>query len=131
MGYTCYILTLKFLYILFKISVVYTKNLPLFSTNRKFSHMRFLNFVEYLLFFWNFLKFFPQFIQNSSSFPEYFLKIFTLKISFNIAWRCYEGTNFWPYRYLWKCFMDFSTRAELLCHQKGVTGGCEIHKTLP
>ncbi len=78
--YTYYILTLKFLYILFKISW-------------KFSNMCFLNFVECLLFLWNFLKFLPQFIQNSSSFPKYFLKIFTLKICLNIAWNCYKCTK--------------------------------------
>ncbi len=81
------------MYTLFKISIVLMKNLPLFSTNWKISHMGFLNFVEFLLFLWNFLKFFPQFIQKSSSFSEYFLKIFTLKICLNIAWKCYEYTK--------------------------------------
>ncbi len=61
------------------------KNLPLFSTNYKISHVCFSNFVEFLLFLWNILKFFPQFIYNSSNFPKYFLKIFTLIICLNIV----------------------------------------------
>ncbi len=83
--YTCYILTLKFLYISFKIAVVRAKNLPLFSTNWKFSHMCSTNFVKFSLFLWNFIKVFPQLIQNFSSFPEYCFKIFTLKICLNIG----------------------------------------------
>ncbi len=53
----------------------------------------FLNFIEFLLFLWNFLKFFPQFLQNPPSFPEYFLKIFILKICLNIAWKYHECTK--------------------------------------
>ncbi len=86
-----YFKTLKFLYNLFKISVILTKNLPLFSINWKISCICFLNFVEFLLFLWNFLEFYPQFIQNSSSIPEYFFLIFTQNF-FN-ACKCFECTK--------------------------------------
>ncbi len=111
--YTYHILTLKFLYILFKISVVRTKNLPLFSTNWNISCMCFLNFIEFLQFLWYFLKFFPQFIQNSSSFPEYFLKIFTHKICLNIAWNCYKCTKN-VLRISYKFFWNFRTFHKIL-----------------
>ncbi len=106
--HTYYILKLKFLYILFKISVVRIKSLPLFSTNWKISRMCFLNFFKFFLFLWNFLNFFPQFIQNSSSFPKYFLKIFTLKICSNIVWKCYECTKN-VLRISYKFFRNFRT----------------------
>ncbi len=54
--------------------------------------MCYLNFIGFLLFLWNFQKFFPQFIQNST-FSEYFFKIFTLKTCLNIARKCYECTK--------------------------------------
>ncbi len=66
------------------------------KTESKFSAVgqpKWIKFVDFFLFLWNFLKFYPQFIQNSSSFPEYFLKIFTLKICLNIARKCYECTK--------------------------------------
>ncbi len=100
---------IKILYILFKISVVRTKNLPLFSTNWKISRMCFLNFVEFLLFLRNFLKFFPQLIQNSSSFPEYFFKIFTLKICLNIVWKCYKYAKNVVLKISCKFFRNFRT----------------------
>ncbi len=79
------------LYFIVKIFIYLIQNLVF--TNWKISRMCFLNFIEFLLFLWNFLKFFPQFIQNSSSILEYFLKIFTLKICSTIAWKCYEYTK--------------------------------------
>ncbi len=100
------------MYILFKISVLHMKTLPSFSTNWKISRMCFLNFVEFLLFLWNLLKFSPQFIKNSSSFPEYFLKIFTLKICLNIAWKCYECTKN-VLRISYKFFRNFRTVHEI------------------
>ncbi len=81
------------MYILFKISVICIKNLALFTKNWKFSSMCILNFVEFLLFFLNFLKFSPQFIRSALDFPEYFLKMFTLKICLNIAWKSYICTT--------------------------------------
>ncbi len=99
---------MKFFHILFKISVVRTKNLSLFSTNWKIYCMCFLNFFEFLLFHWNFLKFFPKFIRNSSSFSKYLLKIFALKICLNIAWECYECTKN-VLRISYKSFRNFRT----------------------
>ncbi len=106
--YTYYISMLKFLYILLEISIARMKNLPLFSTNCKISPCVFWILLKFLLFHWNFLKIFPQFIQNPSSFPEYFLKIFTLKICLNIAWKCYECTKN-VVRISYKFFRNFWT----------------------
>ncbi len=77
--YTYYILTTTFLYILFKKSVIRTKNLPLFSTNWKYSHRYFLEFRWISLISLKFPEIFPTIYSKLLKFSRIFFQNFHSK----------------------------------------------------
>ncbi len=101
-----------FVYFIQNLSRPYEKCICIFYKLKNFPHV-FFEFCWISPICWNFQKFFPQFIQNFSNFPDYFLKIFIFKICLNIAWKCYECTKN-VLRTSYKFFRNFGTVHKML-----------------